>query len=278
MSGLGGCTRTRAICCVSARPRNVQVLPPSVVFQTPSPCDTLPRIGNCGTGVVPILRDVSHGDGAAEILIGHRQPRVAPIGALEDAAARGAEPVLVRAGRRAGDGHAAAAAENADLAPGETGENRRVVRLGRRGARGDEQQDDGGERQRANGHGGRPPQGGEQRPPRKHGKAEPRKGAYGLVIIPPMSSGFSVMDDFASLPWDVSTIPPPLRRVLISPNGTSEEAHTSASPSKVMCNDRNVPAGTVTDSHPTTSPPLHRLARSSAEAPSPPFLPTMLAI
>src|SRR6266487_3388298 len=46
MSGLVGCTRTRAICCVSARPRNVQVLPPSVVFQTPSPCDTLPRIGN----------------------------------------------------------------------------------------------------------------------------------------------------------------------------------------------------------------------------------------
>src|SRR5438067_5508508 len=46
MSGLVGCTRTRAICCVSARPRNVQVLPPSVVFHTPSPCDTLPRIGN----------------------------------------------------------------------------------------------------------------------------------------------------------------------------------------------------------------------------------------
>src|SRR6266516_2983240 len=46
MSGLVGFTRTRAICCVSARPRNVQVLPPSVVFQTPSPCDTLPRIGN----------------------------------------------------------------------------------------------------------------------------------------------------------------------------------------------------------------------------------------
>src|SRR5260370_41221677 len=46
MSGFLGCTRTRAICWVSARPRNVQVLPPSVVFQTPSPCDTLPRIGN----------------------------------------------------------------------------------------------------------------------------------------------------------------------------------------------------------------------------------------
>jgi hypothetical protein len=46
MSGLVGWTRTRAICWVSASPRNVQVLPPSVVFQTPSPWDTLPRIGN----------------------------------------------------------------------------------------------------------------------------------------------------------------------------------------------------------------------------------------
>src|SRR3989442_5671071 len=46
MSGLVGWTRTRAICCVSASPSEVHVLPPSVVFQTPSPCDTLPRIGN----------------------------------------------------------------------------------------------------------------------------------------------------------------------------------------------------------------------------------------
>src|SRR5207248_8881436 len=45
MSGLVGWTRTRAICCVSARPREVHVLPPSVVFQTPSPWDTLPRMG-----------------------------------------------------------------------------------------------------------------------------------------------------------------------------------------------------------------------------------------
>src|SRR5215212_3032904 len=34
-----------AICFVSLRPMDVQVLPPSVVFQTPSPCETLPRIG-----------------------------------------------------------------------------------------------------------------------------------------------------------------------------------------------------------------------------------------
>src|SRR5438094_9970264 len=45
MSGLVGWTRTRAICCVSASPSEVHVLPPSVVFQTPSPWDTLPRIG-----------------------------------------------------------------------------------------------------------------------------------------------------------------------------------------------------------------------------------------
>src|SRR5437016_13731107 len=45
MSGLVGCTRTREICCVSASPREVHVLPPSVGFQTPSPAATLPRLG-----------------------------------------------------------------------------------------------------------------------------------------------------------------------------------------------------------------------------------------
>src|SRR5256712_13607317 len=45
MSGLAGCTRTREICCVSASPTKAQVLPPSVVLNTPSPCETLPRIG-----------------------------------------------------------------------------------------------------------------------------------------------------------------------------------------------------------------------------------------
>src|SRR5436305_13077111 len=33
------------ICRVSRRPMYAQVLPPSVVFQTPSPCETLPRMG-----------------------------------------------------------------------------------------------------------------------------------------------------------------------------------------------------------------------------------------
>src|SRR5437867_12894759 len=44
MSGFVGWTRTREICCVSARPRKVHVLPPSVVLNTPSPRETLPRI------------------------------------------------------------------------------------------------------------------------------------------------------------------------------------------------------------------------------------------
>src|SRR5262249_6987078 len=35
----------RLICRVSVRPTDVHVLPPSAVFQTPSPCETLPRIG-----------------------------------------------------------------------------------------------------------------------------------------------------------------------------------------------------------------------------------------
>src|SRR5213592_4616168 len=45
MSGFAGCTRTREICCVSARPTNSHFFPPSVVLKTPSPCETLPRIG-----------------------------------------------------------------------------------------------------------------------------------------------------------------------------------------------------------------------------------------
>src|SRR4051812_1048259 len=44
-SGLVGCTTMSPICFVVARPLNVHVLPASVDFQTPSPCDTLPRSG-----------------------------------------------------------------------------------------------------------------------------------------------------------------------------------------------------------------------------------------
>src|SRR4051812_34153386 len=45
MSGFVGFTTMSAICLVSARPMNDHVFPPSVVFHTPSPCETLPRIG-----------------------------------------------------------------------------------------------------------------------------------------------------------------------------------------------------------------------------------------
>src|SRR5580765_7849408 len=44
-SGLVGCTRTRETCLVDSRPRDSHVFPPSVDFHTPSPCETLPRIG-----------------------------------------------------------------------------------------------------------------------------------------------------------------------------------------------------------------------------------------
>src|SRR5213592_628146 len=45
------------------------------------------------------LGDPDRPDGAAEVLVGHGQPGVAAVGALEDTAARGAEPVFVGAGR-----------------------------------------------------------------------------------------------------------------------------------------------------------------------------------
>src|SRR2546426_11886679 len=69
-------------------------------------------------------------DRAAEVLVRHRQPGVAAVCRLEDPAARGPHPILVGPRRRAGDGHRAATAEDADLAPLEGGEYRRVVRGG----------------------------------------------------------------------------------------------------------------------------------------------------
>src|SRR5512133_1635620 len=44
-SPLRGSMRKREICCVSFRPIDVHVFPASVVFHTPSPYETLPRIG-----------------------------------------------------------------------------------------------------------------------------------------------------------------------------------------------------------------------------------------
>ena len=41
-----GCTRTFEIWRVSFSPMFAHVLPPSVVFHIPSPCDTLPRMAN----------------------------------------------------------------------------------------------------------------------------------------------------------------------------------------------------------------------------------------
>src|SRR6266702_2017785 len=107
------------------------------------------------------LAHADRADGAAEVLVGHRQPSVAPVGALEHATAHRAEPVLVGPGRGARHRHAAAAAEDPDLAPVERGEDGRVVKrgggLGRRGTRRGEQDGDGGYGDRANGHGVRPP-------------------------------------------------------------------------------------------------------------------------
>ena len=46
MFGSFGLTLILAMCRVSTSPRYRQVFPPSVVLYTPSPCETLPRIGN----------------------------------------------------------------------------------------------------------------------------------------------------------------------------------------------------------------------------------------
>src|SRR5215470_4668105 len=53
----------RLICLVAASPIDVHVLPPSVVFQTPSPCETLPRIGYSP----PPTYTTSGADGATSI-------------------------------------------------------------------------------------------------------------------------------------------------------------------------------------------------------------------
>src|SRR3989442_74398 len=205
---------------------------------------------------------------------------MAAVRAIEGAGAGGADPVLVGARRGAGDGDAAAAAEDPDLAPGERREDRRVVALSRRGVQREEEQGDGGERQRANGHGVRPPGGGYKSHPHKHGKAEPRKGAVQSlgIAIPGISIGFSAMDDFASAPRPVSARSPCFPCVLTTPNGTSREAHNSPPSPVVTCSARNVPAGTVTDSQPTTCAPLHFPAQSNAEAFGPACLPIIPAI
>src|SRR5256885_161375 len=174
MSGLVGCTRTREICCVSASPREVQVLPPSVVFQTPSPAATLPRMGYS-----PVPTYTMSGFDS--------ETPIAPI-------------------------------------------------------------------------------------------VPPKYLSVTGVHVSPPSVGLSVMDDLASAPRPVSARSPCLPCVFTSPKGTSRDAHTSPPSSVVTCSARNVPAGTVTDSQPTTCAPLHFPAQSKAEAFCPPCLPIIPAI
>src|SRR3989441_12388700 len=81
------------------------------------------------------LRDADRADGAAEVLVGHRRPRVASIRRLENAAARRAHPEFTHPGRGTRDGDAAPTAVDPDLAPLERGEHRGVEALGGRGAR-----------------------------------------------------------------------------------------------------------------------------------------------
>src|SRR5205807_2399206 len=93
-----------------------------------------------------------------------------------------------------------------------------------------------------------------------------------------MSSGVSVMEDFASAPRPVRARSPCLPCVFTRPKGISRDAHTSPPSSVVTCRARNVPAGTVTDSQPTTCAPLHRPAQSKADVFCLPCLPTIPAI
>src|SRR5213592_5222992 len=89
--------------------------------------------------------------------------------------------------------------------------------------------------------------------------SEPQSLGIGIAGI---SIGFSVMDDLASAPRPVSARSPCLPCVFTSPKGTSRDAHTSPPSSVVTCSARNVPAGTVTDSQPTTWAPPHFPAQS----------------
>src|SRR5438552_1342577 len=180
MSGLVGCTRTREICCVSASPREVHVLPPSVVFQTPSPAETLPRMG------------------------------YSPVPTYTTSGFDSETPIAPRARRR--------------------------------------------------------------RP-----RCVANTQSYGIGKAG-ISRCCAVIDDFASAPRPVSARSHCLSSVFTSPSGTSRDAHTSPPSSVVSCSARNVPAGTVTDSQPTTCAPAHREAQSKADVFCPPFGPIIPAI
>src|SRR6266700_88044 len=253
ISGLVGWTRTRAICCVSARPSEVHVLPPSVVFQTPSPCETLPRIGNS-----PVPTYTMSGFDSETPIAPMEPPKYLSVTGshvLPPSVLLNTPPPVV---------------------PNQYSLGRAAVTA----ARGNERTDTGF----------RPPQGvwngvthiSTERPnPARASRrrpgcvSEPQSLGIGIAGI---SIGFSVMDDFASAPRPVSARSPCLPCVFTSPKGTSRDAHTSPPSSVVTCSARNVPAGTVTDSQPTTRAPLNFPAQSKAEAFCPPCLPIIPAI
>src|SRR6266550_2198956 len=94
MSGLVGCTRTREICCVSASPSDVHVLPPSVVFQTPSPAPTYTMSGfDSETPIAPMVPPKYLSVAAAHVsppsVVLKTPPPVVPI---QYSATRDAEP------------------------------------------------------------------------------------------------------------------------------------------------------------------------------------------
>ena len=102
------------------------------------------------------LADADRADRTAEVLVARREPGVAAVGGLEDAAAGGPHPVLVGTRRRTRHGHRPAAAEDADLAPFQGGEHRGVIGSGRLGEerRGEKQGAE--EKQAGSGHGDPP--------------------------------------------------------------------------------------------------------------------------
>src|SRR2546430_16882223 len=79
-----------------------------------------------------------------------------------------------------------------------------------------------------------------------------------------MSSGVSVMEDFASAPRPVRARSPCLPCVFTRPKGISRDAHTSPPSSVVTCSARNVPAGTGAHPPPPPRAPPHRPAPPQA--------------
>src|SRR5881628_3693729 len=213
MSGLVGCTRTREICCVSASPTEVHVLPPSVVFQTPSPCETFPRIGyspvptytmsgfDSLTPIPPIVPPKYLSVAGSQVLppsvVLNTPPPVVPI---QYSFGRDAEPATAteRPPRKMPISRhfsAANTVESYGVACADAGRagERTVARATTAAASGSGRADTGrppGKWTRKEAHvarKGRPPQGRRQ------------ERYWWGIIIPGSSIGFSVIDDFASM-------------------------------------------------------------------------------